>query len=115
MATLSAGQFVGERSLLFDEPRACDVVVTSGECRIAFIDKKAFEACMGPISEVMQRTAMGVRQEDLVEFKLLGTGTFGKVAPPEPAPSSSPEASSEPCPRHLRQGQAPPAPAQPSS
>ena len=72
--------FVGERSLLFDEPRACDVVVTSPQgARVAYIDKEAFEGCMGPVSEVMQRTALAVKQEDLEEHTILGTGTFGIV------------------------------------
>ena len=34
---------------------------------------------MGPVSDVMERTAVAVKPSDLVEFKVLGTGTFGKV------------------------------------
>jgi hypothetical protein len=29
--------------------------------RVAYIDKEAFEGCMGPVSEVMQRTALAVK------------------------------------------------------
>ena len=41
--------------------------VSSKTCSIAYIDKVSFEACMGPVAEVMQRTAENIKQSDLVE------------------------------------------------
>ena len=80
VATQGSGSYVGERSLLHNEPRACDVVVTSeGGAKVAYLEKEDFEKSMGPISEVLKRSADSVKKDDLEEFAILGTGTFGKV------------------------------------
>ena len=80
VATQGSGSYVGERSLLHNEPRACDVVVTSeGGAKVAYLEKEDFEKSMGPISEVLKRSADSVKKVDLEEFAILGTGTFGKV------------------------------------
>eukprot|EP00964_Phaeocystis_antarctica_P104497 scaffold69598_cov36-Phaeocystis_antarctica.AAC.1 len=53
----------------------------------------------------MQRTAHAVKQDDLVEFMILGTGTFGKASPephfirsPIPTPSTFGKVSPNPTP-----------------
>jgi len=79
VATLNDGDYVGERSLLFNEPRACDVVVASAKCSTAFLDKDTFERYMGPVAEVLKRSIHKIKFEDLRPFKILGTGTFGVV------------------------------------
>ena len=46
---------------------------------MAYLEKEDFEKSMGPISEVLKRSADSVKKDDLEEFAILGTGTFGKV------------------------------------
>ena len=41
--------------------------------------RKTSRSRMGPISEVLKRSADSVKKDDLEEFAILGTGTFGKV------------------------------------
>ena len=44
---------------------------------MAYLEKEDFEKSMGPISEVLKRSADSVKKDDLEEFAILGTGTFG--------------------------------------
>jgi len=79
VATLKDGDYVGERSLLFNDPRACDVIVTSESCQTAFLVRETFEQCMGPIQDVLKRAMHKIDFDDLKPFCILGTGTFGTV------------------------------------
>ena len=79
VAHLHAGAFAGERSLLYGEPRAADVVVYTKSVHAAFLDAAGFEKCLGPIADVLKRANVMLRRENLELYALLGVGTFGKV------------------------------------
>jgi serine/threonine protein kinase len=80
IGTKGAGEHLGEKSLLDGSARDFDALVISKTCRCAYLDQTSFVDCMGPISEVLKRAAAhDVRAEDLIEHRILGMGTFGKV------------------------------------
>ena len=90
VAELHQGDYVGERSLLFGDCRACDVLVTSPDCQIAYLVKDAFEKVMGPVTDVLRRTARDkIKRDELQELRILGTGTFGKVKLVKHTPSGN--------------------------
>merc|ERR1739848_132618 len=47
--------------------------------KVAYLEKEDFEKSMGPIEAVLKRSADSVKKDDLEEYAILGTGTFGKV------------------------------------
>ncbi|XP_055338013.1 cAMP-dependent protein kinase type II regulatory subunit-like isoform X2 [Paramacrobiotus metropolitanus] len=51
---LTDGQYFGELALITQRPRAA-TVVANGECKVAFLDVKAFERLLGPCVEIMKR------------------------------------------------------------
>jgi len=79
VAHLKSGQYVGERSLLYNEPRKADVVVCTDVCYCAFLDNAGFEKCLGPIADVMKRATLRIEQGKLRDITVLGVGTFGTV------------------------------------
>ena len=79
ISTKTAGEYIGEKSLLYGTKREFDAVVSSATCAAAFLDQAAFEAVMGPIADILNRATEVVNRDDLQEHVLLGVGTFGKV------------------------------------
>jgi len=103
MAELEAGAFFGEMALLNDEKR--QATVTAGEnCECLMLDRAAFDECLGPLKDIMEREAgrrasdMSSRKQtaeankakevkiegsisldDITLLSVLGQGTFGKV------------------------------------
>ncbi|OQV24331.1 cAMP-dependent protein kinase type II regulatory subunit [Hypsibius exemplaris] len=51
---LDDGKYFGELALITQRPRACSVVA-NGDCKVAFLDVKAFERLLGPCVEIMKR------------------------------------------------------------
>lgn len=51
---IKPGGYFGERALITQEPRACDVVAV-GETKVAVMDRPAFERLLGDIKQIMER------------------------------------------------------------
>lgn len=82
--TLAKNAYVGERALLFDEPRSATVEVTSNEADLWFIDKSTFsEIVKGNMMEdLMGRIRLqdtNVEMKDLKCTKIVGAGAAGVV------------------------------------
>jgi len=82
--TLAKNAYIGERALLFDEPRSATVEVSSSEAELFFIEKSTFndiikgdmmESLMGRIK--LQDT--NVNMKDLRHIKIVGAGAAGVV------------------------------------
>jgi serine/threonine protein kinase/CRP-like cAMP-binding protein len=98
IATLSNGDFFGEMSLLFDEPRQADVIAINGALECFKLDQTKFIELLGPLQTILNREAderkqkifqsqsqnqkqlfENIQMEDLEILRTLGSGTFGRV------------------------------------
>lgn len=80
--TLGEGGLVGERSLLHDEPRACDVIVESEVCHIAELDREIFERHLGrSVAAVVEEQVIvgGVHLEDLLPEAELQSNAYSST------------------------------------
>lgn len=57
VARSKEGDYFGERALIKDEPRAADVTADSEECVLLKLDRTSFTLLLGPLEELMKRTA----------------------------------------------------------
>lgn len=89
VATLTAGHFFGEMSLLRGEPRKADVIA-EGALECLKLDREKFVELLGPVQAVLNREAEErardlKRQQSRISFqqlqvlRTLGSGTFGRV------------------------------------
>lgn len=66
---METGQYFGERALIKDAPRACDVVA-KGRCKVAAMERSAFDRLLGNLQDIMSRhieeykTAEQVKKEN---------------------------------------------------
>jgi CRP-like cAMP-binding protein len=90
VATLTAGHFFGEMSLLRGEPRKADVIADGGALECLQLDRDRFVELLGPVQDVLNREAeerglvlrrqqSRVLFDDLAVLRTLGCGTFGRV------------------------------------
>jgi len=82
--TLAKNAYVGERALLFDEPRSATVEVSSSEADLWFIDKSTFsEIVKGGMMEILSGRIRlqdtNVDMKDLKHVKVVGAGAAGVV------------------------------------
>lgn len=82
--TLAKNAYIGERALLFDEPRSATVEVTSNEADIWFVEKATFtDIVKGNMQEdLMHRIRLqdtSVTMKDLKCIKIVGAGAAGVV------------------------------------
>ena len=49
-----AGDFLGERALITNEPRAANIITTE-DCVVVALDKQSFKRLLGPIEEILKR------------------------------------------------------------
>merc|ERR1719424_1788885 len=82
--TLAKNAYIGERALLFDEPRSASVEVSSNECDLWFVDKSTFsEIVKGDMMEtLMLRIRLqdtNVDMKDIKHVKIVGSGAAGVV------------------------------------
>jgi cGMP-dependent protein kinase len=55
IASLKSGDYFGERALLTDEPRACDIVADSDPVQCLSLTRAKFEELLGPLADIMSR------------------------------------------------------------
>lgn len=90
VATLTAGHFFGEMSLLRGEPRQADVIAEGGALECLQLDRDKLVELLGPAQDVLNREAeeracILRRQQTRIAFdhldvlRTLGCGTFGRV------------------------------------
>jgi len=82
--TLAKNSYIGERALLFDEPRSATVEVSSSEADLWFIDKKVFsDIVKGQLrTQLESRIKLqdtDVSMKDLRHIKIVGAGAAGVV------------------------------------
>ena len=90
IATLGAGDYVGERSLLTGEATAATVTASENSTLFA-LSKSQFETLLGPMQGLLDRerkrrdaeaeraAAPSIKWDDLQVMVLLGEGSFGRV------------------------------------
>jgi len=49
--------YFGELALLKNEPRAANIIATSDQVEVAFIDRAAFKRLLGPLEEILKRNS----------------------------------------------------------
>lgn len=54
LGIMNKGDYFGERALITNEPRACNVIA-EGNLRVAVMDRQQFERLLGPCREIMKR------------------------------------------------------------
>lgn len=103
---LHSGEFFGERSLLFNEPRAATCIAV-GRVECLTLNRTTFEKMLGQLEHIMQREmrrqermqtfafdglkqrqrtnrSLGIKRkyvelQELKKIRIIGTGTFGRV------------------------------------
>ncbi len=78
--------YVGERALMYDEPRSASCTVSSDECEVWALSKAVFLEVMQNDASLMEhlaeRTALqssSLHFHDLIELKVVGRGGYGVV------------------------------------
>lgn len=83
VATLHKGQYVGERALLFGEPRAATVMISSKDADLWYVEEKLFKSLVNRrlleylVIEIENKKQ--VELADLERVNMLGRGALGPV------------------------------------
>jgi len=92
-STLGKGEYFGERALINNKPRAA-TATTNGPCKLLKLDTEAFIQLLGPLQNILKKTAKdyekteettkkwkpsGIPFHDLKYVGVLGRGSYGFV------------------------------------
>jgi len=89
---LGPGKYFGERALVSNQPRAATCVAL-GPCRLVKLEQEAVNRLLGPLEEILKKSAVsytqedqktdwkpaGIKFEDLTVVGVLGRGSYGYV------------------------------------
>jgi len=87
MLRLKPGDQFGERALLFNEPRAANVIAAT-QTEVMYIQRESFEKHLGPLKDIMETHVAELEQRkeelaisftDLEHMRVIGVGMFGQV------------------------------------